>query len=439
MNELENEPKPSVKEFFFETFDKKYYWGFGIGTIILITTIILIHFLKDDAIPWLQIFAYPLLAYFIFQQVLSGFGFITGYIPIAQGIINWLTKTSKKKAYSEKEARKWDKEIDKLEAKEEKEKREINKKEKQLNKKKKEIKHKQEIGKWNEKKAKKELAKLEKKEKELKEDQEEFSEELSKEKKKLKEKQKQYRGKLSEKVVTTQEDIDPRRFKLIMLVPIYVMIVVGIVLTLIGLINPIILWANGTPIGALDTLDRVMEYYKGIMAAVGIISLYIVPAIRVYRDPTKEYISRVKEEKKRRRIFFFIRPKKDPRTVLNRQFEDMRKYYWKIKQVIRNALFIPIGLSMLIVAPIGGLSVVLGGKTTIQRKKMEKYDLIIQMIIAVFLIGLVVPSYFSFFANFLKTGIHPIIPIIIKLIYGSLLIYSFVLFTRNPIADMDEV
>ncbi len=439
MNELESEPKPSVKEFFFEKFDKKYYWGFGIGTIVLVITIILIHFLKDDTTPWLQIFAYPLLAYFIFQQILSGFGFITGYIPIAQGIINWLTRTSKKKAYSEKEARKWDKEIDKLEAKEEKEKKEFNKKEKQLNKKKKEIKHKQETGKWNEKKVKKELAKLEKKDKELKDDQEEFSEELSKEKKKLKEKQKQYRGKISEKVITTQEDIDPRRFKLIMLVPIYIMIIVGIVLTIIGLINPIIRWVDGTQIGALNTLDTVMEYYKGIMAAVGIISLYIVPAIRVYRDPTKEYISRVKEEKKRRRILFFIRPKKDPRTVLNRQFEDMRKYYWKIKQVIRNALFIPIGLSMLIVAPIGGLSVVLGGKTTIQRKKMEKYDLIIQMIIAVFLIGLVVPSYFSFFANFLKTEIHQIIPIIIKLIYGSFLIYSFVLFSRNPIADRDEI
>ncbi len=438
MNELESEPKPSVKEFFLKTFDKKYYWGFGIGTIVLITTIILIHFLKDEAIPWLQIFAYPLLAYFIFQQVLSGFGFITGYIPIAQGIISWLSKTSKKKAYSEKEARKWDKEIDKLEAKEKKEKQEFSKKEKQLNKKKKEIEDKLETGKWNEKKAKKEYAKLEKKEKELKEDQEEFSEELSKEEKKLKEKQKQYRGKLSEKVITTQEDIDPRRFKLIMLVPIYIMIIVGIVLTIIGLINPIIRWVDGTQIGALNTLDNVMEYYKGIMAAVGIISLYIVPAIRVYRDPTKEFISRVKEEKKRR-IFFFIRRKKDPRTVLNRQFEDMRKYYWKIKQVIRNALFIPIGLSMLIVAPIGGLSVVLGGKTTIQRKKMEKYDLIIQIIIAVFLIGLVVPSYFSFFASFLKVGIHQSIPIIIKLIYGSFLIYSFVLFTRNPIADRDEI
>lgn len=439
MNELENEPKPSVKEFLFETFDKKYYWGFSIGIFVLITTIILIHFLKDDTTSWLLIFAYPLLAYFIFQQVLSGFGFITGYIPIAQDIINWLSKTSKKKAYSEKEAKKWDKEIDKLEAKEKKEKKNFNKKEKQLNKKKKELEQRQETGRWKKRKAKKELAKLEKKAKELKNDQEEFEEELEKEKKKLKQKQKQYRGKLSEKVIITQEDIDPRRFKLIMLVPIYIMIVVGIVLTLIGFINPIILWANGTPIGALDTLDRINEYYKGIMAAVGITALYIIPAIRIYRDPTKAFISRAKEEKKRRRILFFIRPKKDPRTTLNRQFEDMRKYYWRIKQVIRNALFIPIGLSMLIVAPIGGLSVVLGVKTTIQRKKMEKYDLIIQIIIAVFLIGLVVPSYFSFFANFLKTGIHPIIPIITKIIYGAFLIYSFVLFSRNPIADMDEI
>ena len=432
----DKEQKPSVKEFLFEKFDKRYYWSFGIGTVVLVVAIIVLNIIKGEN-TLLQMFLYPLLVFFIFQQVLSGFGFITGYIPIAQDIINWLTKTSKKKAYSEKEAKKWEKDLKKLEAQEKKEKANFEKEKKLIEKKKKEIEEKQETGRWRKRKIKRELDKVQKKERELKKDQEDFEKELEKEIKDLKEKTKQYRGKLSEKVITTQEEMDPRRFKLIMLVPIYFMIVLGIVLTLIGLINPIIRWAEGTPFGALDTLDIINEYYKGIMAGVGITFLYIVPAIRVYRDPSKEFISRVKEEKKRR-FSFFRRRKKDPRTLLNRQFEDMRKYYFRIKQIIKTALFIPIGLSMLIVMPIGGMSIALGVKTSIQRKKMEKYDLIIQIIIAVFLIALLVPTYLSAFAQFLKQGIHPVIPILLKVIYGSFLIYSFVIFARNPITHFGE-
>ena len=432
----DKEQKPSVKEFLFEKFDKRYYWSFGIGTVVLVVAIIVLNIIKGEN-TLLQMFLYPLLVFFIFQQVLSGFGFITGYIPIAQDIINWLTKTSKKKAYSEKEAKKWEKDLKKLEAQEKKEKANFEKEKKLIEKKKKEIEEKQETGRWRKRKIKRELDKVQKKERELKKDQEDFEKELEKEIKDLKEKTKQYRGRLSEKVITTQEEMDPRRFKLIMLVPIYFMIVLGIVLTLIGLINPIIRWAEGTPFGSLDTLDIINEYYKGIMAGVGITFLYIVPAIRVYRDPSKEFISRVKEEKKRR-FSFFRRRKKDPRTLLNRQFEDMRKYYFRIKQIIKTALFIPIGLSMLIVMPIGGMSIALGVKTSIQRKKMEKYDLIIQIIIAVFLIALLVPTYLSAFAQFLKQGIHPVIPILLKVIYGSFLIYSFVIFARNPITHFGE-
>ncbi|MHA1434961.1 MAG: hypothetical protein ACTSO7_14055 [Candidatus Heimdallarchaeota archaeon] len=87
MSESEVEPKTSFVEFFRDKMDKKYYWGFGIGTLILVVTIILIYFLKGDSYTWLEIFAFPLIVFFITQQVLSGFGFITGYIPIAQYFI----------------------------------------------------------------------------------------------------------------------------------------------------------------------------------------------------------------------------------------------------------------------------------------------------------------------------------------------------------------
>ena len=91
---------------------------------------------------------------------------------------------------------------------------------------------------------------------------------------------------------------------------------------------------------------------------------------------------------------------------------------------------------MLIIAPLGGTSIVLGAKTTFQHKQMKRYELVLQIIIAFVLIGMVATTYFSFFASFLR-GI-PIIAIITKLIYISMLIFSFVLFTRQPIHDLDE-
>ena len=434
MNETEIESKPSIATFFKEELDKKYYWGASTGTLILVVTLILIGLLRGDK-PWLEIFAYPLLVYFITQQVLSGFGFITGYIPIAQYIINWVTKTSKKKAYSEKEIAKWEETIQELEKKEEKENSKIEKKQKEADKKEKQISEKKETGNWNQRKLRREESRLEKMRYEIAEDEESIEEHITKEKNELKVKQKQYRGKLSEKIFTKQEDLDPNRFKLIMLVPLYFMLVLGLVLALIGIISTSIRWSSGEIIPVLDTLDIVNEYYKGIMAAVSITFMYIVPGIRTFRDPAKEYRIIYKEEK-RRRFAIFRRRKKDHRSLLNRQFEDLRKYYWKIKQVLKNALLIPIGLSMLIVAPLGGVSIVLGTKTAIQRKRMERYELIIQLIIAFVLIGMVVPTYFSFFASFIR-GI-PFIAIFTKIIYISMLIYSFILFTRQPIAEFED-
>ncbi|NHJ32333.1 MAG: hypothetical protein FK732_05690 [Asgard group archaeon] len=435
-NEIEVKERSRIAEFFLTTVDRKYYWGFGIGLIVLIITLILIAIYRGST-KWLDILIYPLLVYFIFQQVLSGFGFITGYIPLAQDIINWLTKISKKKAYSEKDIEKIEKEHEKIEDEERKETKKIKEELAKIDKKEEELSRKEESGRWSERKIKREKARNKKKRIELEEDRKEIEDNYSKEKKKLKEKQKQYRGKITEKVITKQEELDPRQFKLIMLLPIYIMMAIGIVLTLIGFISPIVRWAEiGIDLPIIDRLDQVNEIYKGIVAIWGIINFFIIPTIRIYRDPTREYIPRFKEEKKRR-FQIFRRRKKDPRTVLNRQFEDLRKYYWDIKMIIRKALFIPIGFSMLIAAPIGGDSIILGIKTAIRRKEMEKYELILQIVIAVILIVMVGLSYFFFIARQLK-NIHPMMSIILKIIYGSFLVYSFILFTRQPIAQKEE-
>jgi hypothetical protein len=226
-----------------------------------------------------------------------------------------------------------------------------------------------------------------------------------------------------------------------MLIPIYVITILGLILTIIGLINPIIRWAQGTVIPVLDTVDMVNEVYKGIMTITGIVAIYIIPSIRALRDPNKFYIVRYREVDERRKFLFFRigKKKEDSRSIINRQFEDLRKYFWDIKTLIRRNLLIPMGLSMLIVAPIGGMSVYMGIKTGIRRKELRKIDWIVFIIFAVAIICLIAPTYFTFFANFLKNGIHPSISILIKLIYGSMLIYAFILFTRQPIARLRNV
>ncbi|HUT81666.1 MAG TPA: hypothetical protein VMZ29_10740 [Candidatus Bathyarchaeia archaeon] len=427
----------------FDNFDYKYLISACVGLVVLITTIILIHFFKGSTTPWLEIFAYPLLIYFTFQQVLSGFGFITGYVPVAMDIINWLSKTAKKRAYNVNDIKDLEKKLADLESDDKNAIEKIDKETLVLDKRQLTLDEKLASKKGFSWLNSREQRYINKRQKELEKNKVKLAEIYEKEKKTIKSLLKEYRGKLTDLVINKQEKLAPRKFKLIMLLPLYVMLIVGLVLTLIALINPIIRWANGIEIPSLNKLDIINEWYKGIIAAYGIVMFYIVPSIRIYKDPSKEYIPRMKtyEEKKKQRFFLFRRKEKevvDPRTLINRQFEDLRKYYWDIKQIIRKALFIPIGLSMLILAPIGGMSIVLGVKTSIRRKRMEVYEFIIQIIIAIGLIILIVPTYFTFFSRFLKISIHPIITIIIKLIYGSFLIYSFVIFTKRPIARMKE-
>ncbi|MHA1212461.1 MAG: hypothetical protein ACTSSH_08375 [Candidatus Heimdallarchaeota archaeon] len=431
------EPKQNIVKAWAQ--DRKYPISASVGLIILISTIIIVYFTKGEA-SWGDILFYPILIYFTFQQILSGFGFITGYIPIGIDIINWLSKTAKKKSYDEKDLEKLDKKHDNIESNE---KREMKKYDKLLNNLKDEEKKaetKFELGKWSQRKYNRVKKKLEDRKKNINKDKANAEDNFQHDLDEIKEKQKEYRGRVSEKIITKQEGLDPAKFKLIMLVPIYVMLVLGLILSAISFINPIIRLANGTPLPGIDTLDIINEYYKGIIAGWGIISFYIIPAIRILRDPSKEYVQRIKvvEEKKRRFRFFRRKKKEDPRTLLNRQFEDLRKYYWDIKQMIGKALLIPIGLSMLVAAPIGAMSVSLGVQTSIRRQKSKRHELVIQIIVGITLIGMLVYTYFSFFARYLKSGIHESIPIILKIIYTTFLILSFVLFTRQPIAHRGE-
>jgi hypothetical protein len=405
--------------------------------LVLVVTLILVAIFRGSA-TWFEIFLYPVLVFFFFQQFLGGFGFITGYVPIAQMIINWLSRTSKKKAYCEEDIKEWEKKLDKLMQNEEKDRKKLMNVINSTNADYIKVKQLIEGGEKTTWRAKRSYRVLERKLNKLRKDEEKLRDGYEKEKDRCRKEMKKYRGKISERIITKQEELEPTKFKFIMLAPLYFMLILGIVLTLIGIINPIIRWAQGNPIRILDTIDVIFEYYKGIMAAVSITVLYIVPSIRIYKDPTKEYIPLMKDERKRV-LFIFRKREKDPRNLLNRQFEDLRKYYWDIKQIIRKALLIPIGLSLLVAAPIGGLSIVLGVKSSIQRKELKKYELIIQILIAIALIGLVVTTYFTMFGNYLKIGIHPMIAILLKLIYGSALILSFVLFTKQPIAEIERL
>ena len=124
----------------------------------------------------------------------------------------------------------------------------------------------------------------------------------SKEKQEIKDKKSEIRGKFGEKMVQKQEDLDPKRFKLIMLVPIYFMMVLGIVLSLISIVRAFIIWpgdailADGflkTVVDALGVLDLINEYYKGIIAAVFIITFFIVPAIRLFKNPERDIAPKI--------------------------------------------------------------------------------------------------------------------------------------------------
>ncbi|HUU76984.1 MAG TPA: hypothetical protein VMX55_01475 [candidate division Zixibacteria bacterium] len=445
MNEKNKSSKfiDSIKEV-----DLLYYIGFGIGLIALILTLVLVSIFKGEDVTWTQIIFYPLLVYFIFQQVLSGFGFITGYIPIGSKIIKRLTKSAKKKAYSEKDVKYLEKFLDELELREKNVKNDYDKLEKKLNTQYKKLNERETQGFLAKRRASKQLKNVEKKKRELKNEREKFDNEMNEEKEKLRAKLKRYRGRLEEKVVKKQEEMDPKRFKLILLVPIYVMMIIGIVLSVFFIIKAIIVWpGDAVPasqilqniVDALDVLDIINEYYKGIIAGVTITTFYIIPAIKLIKNPEKEVAPQVFQGRRRKiSDWWKRRVTKDTRTLLNRQFEDLRRYYYDIKQIIGRSLLIPIGLSQLIVAPIGGLSVVLGIKSGIKREKLKRYENVFLVIVAVSLIAILAVAYFSFFAKEIKS-MHSALQIIMKLIYISFLVVSFYLFTRQPIAKRDEL
>ncbi len=428
--------------------DKSYYIAFTTGLIVLIITIVLVATLKGENVTYLDIVFYPLLVYFIFQQVLSGFGFITGYVPIAQKIIGSLTRSAKKKAYSEKDILKLEKELERLDEVENKKKEEYKKLDQELDQKEKLIEEKIAAGSWSKRKIKREKEKLEDRRLELKKEKKKFETEVDKEKEKIDEIKKEYRGKFAERVIHRQEEQEPRKFKLIMLVPLYVMMILGIVLSLFTIIRAIIVWPGSTipaseflqnVVGFLGTLDLINEIYKGIIAAVSIITFYIIPAVKLFRNPEKDIAPKVLTGRRRRISDWYRRRiKKDHRTLLNRQFEDLRRYYYDIKQIIGRSLLIPIGLSQLIIAPIGGLSVVLGIKSGIKRERLEKYENMLLIIVASSLMGILVASYLFFYAKEIKS-IHSMIVIIMKLLYVAFLIYSFMIFTRSPVSDVDEL
>ncbi|MHA1586850.1 MAG: hypothetical protein ACTSUW_05865 [Candidatus Heimdallarchaeota archaeon] len=441
----ETEPRTSIS---FREVDRNYYIAFISGLIVLLLTIILTATLKGVNTSWLDVVFYPLIIYFIFQQILSGFGFITGYIPIAQKIINWLQRTAKKKSYSEKDINKFEKQLDGLERKEKREHNRIKSIEKEISKKEAIIKEKRESGSWSDRKISREEERIEKQIRELKQEERNIDDHYSKEKQEIKDKKSEIRGKFGEKMIQKQEELDPKRFKLIMLVPIYFMMILGIILSLISIIRAFIVWpgdttpASGflqTVVNALGVLDLINEYYKGIIAAVFIVTFFIIPAWRLFKNPERDIAPKILTGRKRRASDWWKRRiKKDHRTLLVRQFEDMRRYYYDIKQIIGRSLLIPIGLSQLIVAPIGGLSIILGIKSGVKRERLEKYENLLLIIVACALMGILFAAYIFFYAKEVKT-IHSIIVILMKLLYIAFLIYSFRIFTRSPLADVEEL
>ncbi|NHJ86461.1 MAG: hypothetical protein FK734_13435 [Asgard group archaeon] len=446
----EAQEKSKVATFLKEEFDKKYYFGFGIGLITLIITLILVSIFKGETVTYIEIIYYPLIVYFIFQQVLSGFGFITGYVPIAQKIIRRLTRSAKKKAYSQNDCDKCDSDLHKLENIVKQKKKEYKILEQENEKKRKHL---------EERKAtttnrffliriKREIERNTAEKEALFKEKKKFEIDCEKEKKKIIERKGQYRRRMEEKIITKQESIDPHKFKLIMLVPLYVMMIVGIALSLFSIIKAIIVWpANAQPaseflqrvVNVLGVLDLINEYYKGVIAAVSIITFFIIPAVKRFRNPERDIRPQIITGRKRKiSDWYYRRIKKDHRTLLGRQFDDLRRYYYDIKIFIGNNLLIPIGLSQLIVAPIGGLAVILGMKTGIQRKKIERYENIILIIVASALLLILVSAYLFFYAKEIK-NIHSIIAILMKTLYIIFLVYSFVIFTRAPISDVDEL
>jgi hypothetical protein len=441
---MNNFPENRLKKFFTEDIERRYYIGFGIGLLLLIIAIIISIVVFPG--QFLDIVSYPLIIYFILAQIVGGFAFITGYIPIAKWIIEQLTKSSKKKGYDEKKEKELVRKLAEIEKKEKRETKEIQKINEEVIFQEKYLEKKIEEGEYSRFKIWREKRKIEKKQEEIDKRMKELKEEVEKVCKECEEKLNGRRSKIEEKVLKKQEEMDPKRFKLILIIPLYVMTAIGIFIALWAIISSIIIWANNgiTPTNfAFRVVDKIdwaftNDIIKGISGGVSMLTVYIIPAVKKIKNPDIDFTPHNLAGRRRKISDWWKRKvSKDYRTLINRQFTDLQKYYFDIKQVLRQALLIPIGIAQFIVAPIGGLAIALGTKTGIERKEPNKMDNYILIIIAGAFIGILLFIYISGIAEAIKE--IKIVVIIAKLLYGLSVAASFFIFSRMPISDHETL
>lgn len=434
----------SPREFLQEEVEKKYYLGFSLGLITLIITIVIIVVTKAD---YLAVITYPTIAYFILQQVLAGFGFITGYIPVAQWIIKQLKKSAKKKQYSEKDLKKIDEKCKKLEEqiKErevtfKKKLKELDDQELNLNR---QIKNGELV---NKRKIRKVRNKINGERKKLEKEYKDYCKKNEEERKNLLEQKKEYRGKREEELLKKQEE-NPTLFKLILIVPLYVMTAVGIFLSIWAIVQTIIYWITGSTestniaIRTFNALDMALtnDIYKGILSCVAIFTFYLLPSIWLLKDPEKPLGPKVYKGFRRKVSDWWKRKvTKDHRTLLQRQFDDLRRLYWEVKQIIGNALLIPMGIAEFALAPIGGLAIALGVKKSFEKENpLKKYEHVFMIIVSITFIGLLLFMHIAGIARTIRRDFKAVF-FISRLIYGLSIIASFVVFTRMPISDVEK-
>ncbi|NPE08462.1 MAG: hypothetical protein GNW80_09310 [Asgard group archaeon] len=422
--------------------DKKYYFAFAVGTLILVVTIVFVSVFDGN---FLGLIFYPMLIFSFFTQIMSGFGFIIGYIPIAQKIINWLTKTSKKKPYSQKKIKAIEKELEKLKLKEEKQKRIFEEKESKL-----EDNHQllnDEKSSLSSEQKEIELRKNANEKEKLLKEKKEFQQEIQNKKEDLQKEIDKHRSKFEERIIDTQEEIYPQRFKLIMIIPIYLMTIVGVLLTIAVIVKAILIINLGSGVETntfylvLDTFERIIanKYYKGVMSVISVLSFYIIPSVKKIRNPEVNLAPKDFKGKRRKLSDWWKkRVTRNFRGIINDQFEDLERHYWEIIQTIGKYLLIPIGLAEFIIAPLGSMTIVLGYKFAIKKQKLQKYELILQIVIACFLLGMILILFLPFMTtNF--NNIHPSVNILSQLIYGVSLLASFLLFTRMEISKVEKI
>lgn len=437
-----NQDKPAKNKHLLAMIDKKYYLAFIIGTLLLVLTIVFVSVFEGN---FLGLIFYPMLIFSFFTQIMSGFGFITGYIPIAQKIINWLSKGAKKKPYSQKKVKTFEHRLKELDSKEEKQKKVFEDKEKKLK-----DAHQlldEETSSISTVQKEKELTKLASEKEKLEIEKKEFQQKIQMKKENLQKDTAKHRSKFEEKMVETQEEMYPQRFKLIMIIPIYLMTVAGVFLTVLVIIKAILIISLGSGIETnnlyqvLEIIERIIanKYYKGVMSVITILTFYIIPSIKKIRNPEVNLAPQDFQGKRRKfSDWWKKRVTKNFRGIINDQFEDLERHYWEIIQIFGKSLLIPMGLAEFIIAPLGGMSIVLGYKFAIKKQKLQKYELILQIIIACFLLGMLITLFLPFITtNF--NNIHPSINILSQLIYGVSLLFSFFLFTRMEISKVKKI